>query len=197
MGRSNNILRNALSGFFYKGVTLTFPFIIRTIIIYRLGAEFAGLSSLFSSILQVLSLTELGISNAIVYEMYKPISTGNTSMVSALLNLYKKLYRIVGCLILTIGLVLVPFLDTLIHGSYPSEINIYVLYFIFLLNTVLSYFLFAYKSALLFADQRQDIENVINMMIIAITYIVQIIVLIIFENYYIYILFLIQLFLMR
>ena len=89
-GRIKNSLRNVTGAIINKFVAIIFPFIIRTIIIYRLGAEYAGLNSLFSSVLQILSLSELGIGSAIVFSMYKPIADEDYEMVGALLNLYRK-----------------------------------------------------------------------------------------------------------
>ena len=127
-GRIKNSLRNVTGAIINKFVAIIFPFIIRTIIIYRLGAEYAGLNSLFSSVLQILSLSELGIGSAIVFSMYKPIADEDYEMVGALLNLYRKVYFIIGCFMLVVGLIMVPFLPYLINGSYPADINLYTLY---------------------------------------------------------------------
>ena len=103
--RTKNSIRNVASGFINKIVTLLIPFIIRTIIIKVLGAEYLGLSNLFASILNVLSLAELGIGSAMVFSMYKPIAENDHVTISALLNLYKTLYRLIGIFILTVGLI--------------------------------------------------------------------------------------------
>ena len=84
-----------------------------------------------------MNLTELGFSNAIVFSMYKPIVNNDKDTICALMNLYKKVYRVIGIVILIIGLILLPFLNYLINGSYPNDINIQVLYLIYLLNTAL------------------------------------------------------------
>lgn len=189
-GRIKNSLRNVIWAMINKFVALVFPFIIRTIMIYKLGAEYAGLNSLFTSVLQILSLSELGIGSAIVFSMYKPIATKDYESVGALLNLYKQFYFIIGCFMLIIGLIMVPFLPHLINGSYPDDINLYILYLIYLANTVISYFLFAYKSSVLNAFQRNDIENNISTIVNTIMYLIQIVVLILFKNYYVYIIFL-------
>ena len=78
--------------------------------------------------------------------MYKPIAEADNEKVCALLNFYRKVYRIVGCIILALGLALLPFIRSFIHGEVPADINVYVLYLVFLLNTVIGYFAFAYKS---------------------------------------------------
>ena len=161
-GRTKNSIRNIGAGFINRIVLLVFPFIIRTVIIYVLGEEYLGLSSLFTSVLSLLNLSELGFGSALVYSMYRPIEEHNDAQVCALLNFYRKVYHIIGIIVLGIGLMLIPFLRQLIKGTWPQNINIYVLYIIYLLNTVFSYFIFAYKKALITAYQRNDIISHVN-----------------------------------
>lgn len=189
-GRIKNSLRNVMGAVLNKFSAIVFPFIIRTIILYYLGTEYAGLSSLFTSILQILSLSELGIGSAIVFSMYKPVAEEDIPQINALLGLYRKIYLIIGCCILFIGIVLLPFIPYLISGSYPEDINLFVLYAIYLCNTVASYFLYAYKSSVLIAYQRSDIESNITTFVNIGMYLMQIIVLVMFRNYYLYIIFL-------
>lgn len=191
MGQSRlqNSIRNVIFGFLNKIIMIIFPFFIRTIMIHKLGSEYLGLNGLFTSVLQMLSLSELGFGSAMVYSMYKPISEDDSKTLCGLLNLYKKFYYIVGSIIVIVGIILLPFIPKLINGTYPSDINIYILYLIYLINTALSYFLFAYKSAILIAYQRNDIESNISTIVNIGMYLIQIIVLIMFSNYYIYILF--------
>ena len=186
--RTKKSAANVLFGVGNRLVLMLFPFIIKTITIYTLGAEYLGLNSLFASILQVLSLSELGVGSAMVYNMYKPLAEGDKKTVGALLYLYKKIYRYIGMFILVIGLALCPFLDKLIAASHPEEINIYILYIIFLSNTVLSYFLFAYKKSLLEANQINSVESKLNAYTNIILYTGQIIILLVFRNFYLYIL---------
>lgn len=157
--RTQNTIRNFSSGLIKQILNIILPFIIRTIVIYYLGAEYQGLSGLFTSILQMLSLAELGFSTAVVFALYKPISEKNTDLICALVNYLNKVYKIVGIVVLGVGLALLPFLGQLITGYVPENINIYILYLIYLFNTVISYWLFAYKSALLTAMQREDIVS--------------------------------------
>lgn len=184
--RTKNVTRNLVSGLFNKMVHLVFPFIIRSVTIQVLGVEYLGLGSLFTSILQVLNLAEMGFSNAVVYNMYKPIAEKDKTTICALLNFYKKIYRIIGLVIMVIGLVLMPFLPHLIDGNVPDGANIYILYGIYLFNTVSTYFLFAYKSALVNAHQRNDIINNMLALTSLIQFVAQIVVLLVFKNYYVY-----------
>lgn len=186
MNRTKNSIRNIFYGIIEKIIKIVSPFIVRTIFIQKLGAEYLGIHSLYLSILQLLNLAELGFSSAIIYNLYEPIAKNDKSKICELLNLYKKIYRIVGIVILTIGLAILPFLSKLINGDIPQVINIYVLYIIYLAGTVVTYFIFAYKTALLNAMQRNDILSKVNSILIIIKTIAQIWILIIYKNIYLY-----------
>ena len=188
--RTKRSIKNVLTGIILKFVGLLFPFIIKTVIINELGVKYLGLNSLFSSILMVLSLSELGIGSALVFNMYKPIAKGETEKVCALLKAYRDVYRIIGIVIAVIGIALIPFLQMFVKGECPEDINIYTLYLIYLFNTVISYFLFAYKKSLWEASQLNGCNNVLETITTFFMYIMQIIVLVLFKNYYIYIIFL-------
>lgn len=185
--RTKNASRNILWGVTEKIITLGLPFVMRTVMIYTLGELYLGLNGLFTSVLQVLNLSELGISGAIIYSMYRPLANGDDDEVCALLNLYKKCYRIIGGIVLCIGLALLPFLRNLIAGDVPPDINIYVLYLMNLGSTVLSYELFAYRTSLLIANQRQDVVSKVSMAIMVVQFVLQTGVLVILRNYYFYI----------
>lgn len=188
-GRTYNVIRNISSGLIYKLISIFLPFILRTVMIHYMGIQYAGLNTLFSSILQVLSMAELGFGSALTFSLYKPLVDNDEKKICELLNLYKIIYRRLGFIILGIGLVLVPFLKYLIKGTYPGDINIYILYYIYLFNTCISYFLFAYKQSLLNANQRNDIVNNVGMITYTVSYIFQILAILIFKNYYVYIIF--------
>ena len=188
-GRTYNVIRNISSGLVYKLISIFLPFILRTVMIHYMGIQYAGINTLFSSILQVLSMAELGFGSALTFSLYKPIVDNDEEKICKLLNLYKIIYRRLGCIILGIGIILIPFLQYLIKGSYPNDVNIYVLYIIYLFNTSISYFLFAYKQSLLNANQRNDIVNTVGMITYAISYTVQILAILITKNYYVYIIF--------
>ena len=185
--RTKNASRNIVFGIGNRILNIILPFITRTVLIYILGKKFLGLNALFTSILQVLNLAELGFSSAIIYSMYKPIAENDITKVGILLNLYKKVYRIIGTIILVLGIAMLPFIKYFINGEYPEGINIYLIYLINLINTCLTYFLFAYKNSLLTASQREDIISKINSVILIIQNLLQMIILLITKNYYFYI----------
>lgn len=185
--RTKNATRNITFGVIYKVLNIIVPFVTRTIMLYVLGTQFIGLNGLFGAILQVLNLAELGFSNAIIYSMYKPIAENDYKKISILLNYYKKVYKIIGIIVLILGILLIPFIQYFINGTYPSEVNIYIIYIITLANTCLTYFLYAHKNSLLIAGQREDIISKISTSILIVQNVVQSIILLVFKNYYLYI----------
>lgn len=186
MNKTKNAIRNIFWGFWNKILLIVLPFIMRTVLIYTMGNEYVGLNTLFTSILSVLSLSELGFSSAIVYSLYKPLAESDEKTINATVRFYRNTYRIIGCIIAGIGLLILPFLKSFISGTYPNEVNIYILYLVYLVNTSAGYFLFAYKKAILAASQRNDIESNISTITTVLQYVLQIVLLIRFRNYYIY-----------
>lgn len=188
--RTKNSTRNIIAAAINRLVLLVLPFITRTILVKILGSEYLGLNGLFTSILNVLNLSELGFGTALVFSMYKPIAEGDNSKVCALLNLYRRIYTIIGVIIGTVGIIIMPFLPYMVKGGYPADINIYILYLMYLINVVVSYMFYAYKIAIFTAYQRSDVKSNISTVFNIIVYAIQILMLILFENYYAYILWL-------
>ncbi len=190
LNRKRNSIRNVAYGTLYKCIGILGPFIVRTVMIYVMGTEYVGLNSLFTSLLSFLSLAELGVSSALVFSMYKPIAEDDTASINALYALYRRLYKIIGLIILFMGIAITPILHLLINKDLPSDVNLYLLYYIYLINTVLSYFLFGYKQSLLTAFQRSDIISKRGLIVQTCMFLLQIIALILTHNYYFYIIWL-------
>ena len=185
--RTKNTTRNILAGVFLRLYQMIDPFILRTIMIYMLGIQYVGLNGLFTSVLQVLNLSELGVGSAMVFSMYKPIAKDDTEKICSLMKLYKVYYRVIDLIVLAVGLIILPFIPYLISGDVPEEMNIYILYLLNLSAIVFSYWLFAYKNSLLTAHQRNDVIDKITMVTLTLQYIVQALVLFLFKNYYLFV----------
>lgn len=183
-----NTTRNMIWGIVNRIFAFLIPFVMRTALINMLGTEYLGLDSLFTSILQMLNMAELGFNAAIVFSMYKPIAVNDREKVCALLCLYRKAYRVIGIIILTAGLLIIPALPSLIKGQIPSDLNLYFLYLIFLGNTVIGYWMFAYKKSLFSAHQREDLNINANTVITMGKAGVQLLLVALFHNYYLYLL---------
>lgn len=184
--RVTNTKRNIVWSYINYIVAFLFSFISRSVIVYFLGNEYLGLSSLFTSVLQVLNVAESGFSVAVTYNMYKPIAENDVKTVCSLLAFYRRIYTIIGIVVLSAGIVVMPFIPYVIKDDYPRDINIYVLYLIFLTNTSVSYFLFSYKASLLNALQRLDLTKSTYCIVNVLQNVLQIVALVFFRNYYLF-----------
>lgn len=184
--RTKNTTRNIGAGLLNQIISIVLPFINRTAILWTLGTEFTGLAGLFSSILNVLNTAELGFNTAIVHSLYKPMADKDHKRICEIVSMFRKVYTIVGTVILVGGLAVMPFLPHLINGSYPDSINLYIVYILYLINSAISYYLFAYKECLLVADQRQDIAKNIRTIVNIGRYLIQLLVLVITKDFYAY-----------
>ncbi|MGN0707573.1 MAG: lipopolysaccharide biosynthesis protein [Faecalibacterium sp.] len=187
---SNSRTKNSILTIVGNNITQIFTilarFLDRTIFIYCLGKDYLGLNGLFTSILSVLSLTELGIGTAIVFYMYTPIAENDIKKLKVYVSFYKKCYIAVGSIIFIIGLGLVPFLSELVNFDADVNINIYVIYVMYLLNTCCSYWFFSYVQTVIIAHQKQYLLAKYDIGFIAFNSIISGIVLYIFKNYYYY-----------
>ena len=185
MTRTQNIRKNLIFNIIKYVTNLLLQFVLRTVLIYYMGAEYLGLNGLFTNIFSFLNLAELGIGSAIVFSMYKPIADNDVEKIKSLEHLYKKFYIIISIIVGTIGLAITPFIKYLMNGGVSVNINIYILYIMYLVYTLVGYWS-AHKRSLLFAYQRNDVENKIKTICIVGMSLIQIVVLVLFKNYYIY-----------
>ncbi|MBQ9009439.1 MAG: polysaccharide biosynthesis protein [Clostridia bacterium] len=184
--RTKNAARNIVFDGMLKMLNILIPFILRSVMLNTLGVQYLGLNGLFRSILSFLNLAELGVGSAMVFSMYRPIAEDDTETICALLKLYRTFYRSIGLFIAVVGLALTPFLRNLVSGDIPPDMNLYILYFMNLAGTVLTYWLFAYKRSLLDAHQRTDVISKVSLGVQFLEYALELPALIFFRNYYLY-----------
>ena len=142
-------------------VTLLLNFINRTIFIQVLGAEYLGLNGLFTNILSILALSELGIGSAMSFYLYRPVADNDTERIKSLMQFYKQCYRFVGLAIIGIGVCLMPVLQFIVNLENDLPINIYLVYMLNVFSSASTYLFFAYKQALIIANQQQyKVESV-------------------------------------
>lgn len=178
-------IRNITTGFLGQAIQTILGFVSRTIFIKCLATEYLGVSGLFTNILSILSLAELGVGSAIAYALYKPLANRDEYKVSALMNFYSKAYKIIGLSVAVIGLSILPFIKYIINDAPNIEENIYLIYSLYLFNTVITYF-FSYKNTIIVGDQKQYISLTINYIIYCLQTIVQIIILLSTKNFLLY-----------
>ena len=182
--RTFNSIKNSLSSSAVYILSILIGFICQAVFIRILGAEYLGLNGLFSNILSVLSIFELGIGSAIIFNLYKPLAENNQKLIKSLMQFYKKSYNIIALFILISGFFIIPFLKNIV-GEVTVDINIYIIYIMFLLNSACSYFI-AYKRSLIYANQKNYIINIVHIGYLLIINISKIILLYITKNYYLY-----------
>ena len=182
--RTKKSIRNTLFSISYKLFDTILAFLLRTVFIRCLSISYLGLNSLFANILTVLSLMELGVGGSIVFALYKPLAEGDQEKVASLMGLYKKVYNTIGVLVIIVGVSLTPFLQYII--KLPDNIDgIYIIYWLTIFNTSITYFL-SYRRSLLLADQRSDINSKNLILFRVIRFILLSICLICTKNYILY-----------
>ncbi len=182
--RIENSIKNISSGIIGQIVLLLTNFISRTVFINMLGASYLGVSGLFGNILSLLSLAELGVGQAITFSLYKPLADNDTDKIYRIMNFYKKIYRLMFWFVLVVGLSLIPFLQYIIKDMNKVA-NIRIIYAMYVFNSATSY-LFVYRNTLVVAAQKNHIITRISYVFSLVTMAVQILVLLIFKNYLIY-----------
>lgn len=181
LSRTENSIRNTIYGVLTQVLTVLISFITRTVFIKYLSVEYLGVNGLFTNILTVLSLAELGFGSAMIYSMYHPLAIRDHNKLRELMNFYSKIYKVIGLSVGILGLLLVPFLSFFIRDAHSLD-NLTLIYILFLLNSVSSYF-FAYKRSILQADQKQYVISKNHLIFNILKSISQIIILMIFKNY--------------
>ena len=181
MSRTRNSVRNLSYAIVGQAVGFVISFIARIFFIKILGREYLGLNGLFTNILTILSLAELGVGEAITFSLYKPLADNDIKKCTMLMQVYKKVYTVIGCAILVIGISLTPFLPLIIKNM-PDIPYIELIYILFVINTAVSYF-FSYKRNLIIADQKRYIATFYRYLAHAVFTFLEIVYLIIFKNY--------------
>lgn len=183
--RLKSSLYNSLSNVLILVSTTIMTFVTRTLFIQILGKECIGIDGLFTNILTMLSVAELGIGTAINFSLYSPIEKKDTKKISRIMSFYKKTYRYIGIIIFIIGIIIMCFLKFIVK-DYNLD-NLYLIYFLYLLNTVIIYFV-SYKDALLYADQKYYELSKLRTIFIFLVYGLQCLFLYITKNYVVYLL---------
>ena len=181
MSRTRNSVKNLSYAIVGQAVGFVISFVARIFFIRVLGREYLGLNGLFTNILTILSLAELGVGEAITFSLYIPLAENDIRKCSMLMQVYKKVYTIIGCAILVIGICLMPFLRLIIKNM-PDIPFIYLIYLLFVVNTAVSYF-FSYKRNLIIADQKRYIATFYRYLAHAIFTFLEIVYLVLFKNY--------------
>ena len=187
-GRTEKSMYNVLTGVFGQGLSFILSFITRTVFVKTLGEMYLGLNGLYTNIISVLGLAELGVGTAIVIELYRTVAENNDEKTKQYIQFYKKAYNCIGAVILTIGLAITPFLQHLIKDAdaVGELINYKLVFLFYLVNVAFSYFSFAYRLSILQANQEEYRSRLLTYVFKIIETVLQIVTLLVFRNIYLY-----------
>lgn len=184
--RINNSIKNIFASLIGQFVAIALNFITRSIFVKTLGAEYLGVNGLFTNIISILTLAEMGIGSAIIYSLYKPIAENDNYKIKGLMHFYNKAYKIISLIILVIGVILIPFIPNIANSNMDLK-QIIIIYILFLINSVSSY-LYAYKKSLIIANQKDYILSIYKNIFKILLNVLQVTVLIISKNYILFLL---------
>lgn len=183
--RTKKSFRNSSVGSISQIISTFLNFLVRTIFIYYLGSEYLGINGLFSNILYVLNFAELGIGSAIIYKLYKPVFDSDYKKINAWIKFYKKIYMFIGLFVIVMGLLVIPFMPYLIKETPNISESLILIYLLFLLETVGTYF-FGYKRAVFLVYERNYVNSLIDLIFSVLKSIIQAIILIFTRNFILY-----------
>lgn len=187
--RMKNSMLNILSSFAMQLVVIVLNFVTRTVFIHTLGKAYLGISGLFVDILTMLSLSELGFDTAINFKLYKPIAEKDEKRIRILMKFYRQAYVAVGAVIFLLGLCVIPLLPLVIRDYETLAglgINAPLIFMLYLMQSVSSYLFFAYKSAIVKADQKTYLLNVAGCAVALASNLAQILVLLLSRSFVLY-----------
>lgn len=183
--RIRNTVINTMFGIGSYLITIVLSFVMRTVFIHTLGVQYNGVSGVFSDIFTMLSISELGISTAIATALYKPLKENDIVQLRKYMQFYKVAYRYIAGFIFIVGIIITPFLNYLIKDVPGINESLYVIFILYLIKTTTSY-LIIYKSTLLNAAQKQYVVKRLEIICVIFKYFIEIILLIIFSNFILY-----------
>ena len=183
--RTENSIKNVKISTVIYFFSILLQFINRTFFLKFLSINYLGINGLFSNVLSLLNLTELGIGSAMAFALYEPCSCENQKLIKQIMYLYKKVYIVLGIIILIVGIIITPFLDFFIETP-PQNIGNYHLYYVlYVINISISYF-YTYKRSLIICYQKQYISSITTFLKNLFICIFQIITLYLTRSYVVY-----------
>ena len=182
--RTRNSILNILVSFGSQAVSIVLLFISRKVFLNYFTEDYLGVNGLFTEILTVLSLAELGIGTAMMYGLYDAVAKEDRREICQLMNLYRRLYTTVGVIVIGVGLAMMPFLDYLIKDNQIPHIRL--IFLMYLADSAVSYFL-SYKQTIIQANQKAYVVSGIAMGIRCGQILLQILSMVVFHNFYVYI----------
>ena len=184
--RTTNSIKNVIIALLGNIIALVLGFVNQKYFVSILGIDYTGLNGVLTNLISMLSIVELGLGTAIIYHLYEPIANNDIESIKSLLLFYKKSYRTIALIITIIGISILPFIEVIVDVSLISE-NVYLIYFLFLADTVFSYFI-AYKRSIIYANQQNRIVDFVHIVYTLLLNFFQISLLIMTHDYIVFLL---------
>ena len=183
--RKNNSIKNMGFAVGAYVITVLLAFVERRFLVRSLSGVYVGVSGVMTNVMSILAISELGFGEALMFSLYKPIRENDENRIVALLRLYKKTYLIISIIIVVASIVFAPFLPSFVKNSDIPLKELYCIFYLYVLNTLVSYF-GASRRSLIIAYQKRFIVSATHCICRAIMYIAQIIFLVSTHNYFLY-----------
>lgn len=159
--------------------------VVQRFFVNSLGLELLGLNGLFTNLVAMLAVAELGFGSAIIYKLYQPLAQDDREQIARLMRFYRNGYRIVGSVVLLVGLVMIPATPLLAGSATVGSVDVRLAFVLFLADSVFSY-LFGYKRSMLYADRRNYVINAVHFGAVVIMSSIQIVILVTSQDYYLF-----------
>ena len=186
LSRKNKTIKNGVWGLIYKISSVLIGLVIRYYFIRAFDPGYLGLEGLFINVIGIFALVDIGFGTAISFNLYKPIRDNDRSLISALVRLYRKIYRIIGLIIASLALITSPIVPLLIRDCTVDDTSVRVAFLIYAACVAASYF-FSYKRSILFAYQKNYICLKVDIAIRLLSAALQLVSLLVLHNYLVYI----------
>lgn len=186
MQRTRRSITNVFVTLSTNAIILVTAFIVQKVLIMKLGSEYNGINGLFTSVISMMSLTDLGIGSAIIYHLYRPVAKSDYNIICSLLRFYRNSYIIISMIVLAIGCILLVFIPK-IAGDVVINDNLYFVFLLFLIDCLVSYFL-SYKKSLLYAYQLNYVLDGIHFVYYMLQNAAQIFVLLYWQSFILFLL---------
>ena len=180
--RIKSAIKNSFFGVLGQVVLIVAGFFCQRTMNLLMGAELVGMNGVFSNVIAILSVSELGIATAVIYNLYAAIAAQNQEQIAGLMNLYRKAYIAFALVIFGLGLSVMPFIHLILNEVTFSLGYIRLVFFLWLVRTALSYLL-SYKRSILVADQKEYLVSIVTLVMNVLNYTFTIVILELFRNY--------------
>ncbi|MBD7916459.1 hypothetical protein H9660_15045, partial [Clostridium sp. Sa3CUN1] len=182
--RSRAAIKNTIYSLMSYSIIVLIGFIAQRVFLNILGKEYLGIHSLFSNVVTMLAIVELGFGSAVITNLYRPVALNDYKLINNLLSFYKKVYRFMASIVFILGILIMPFIDKIV-GETLLNINFKFIFLFYLIDTVSSYLL-SYKRSIIYAYQKAYIINIVHTIMIILMNILQVVILIYTSNFYLY-----------